>query len=72
MHDEVVAVFVFARLFRDHCVWSDAIVEPTRLFDHNPGDVSNQRPDIFIRNPRGSGKQVIIDVALAGIDGWSI
>ena len=51
----------------------DAIVEPTCLFDHNhnPGDVSNQRPDIFIRNPRNSGKQVIIDVALTGVDGQS-
>ena len=59
MHDEVAAVV--ARLFRS--LRLDAIVELTRLFDHNPGDVSNQRPDIFIRNPRGSGKQVIIDVA---------
>ena len=67
LHDEVVAVV--ARLFRS--LRLDAIVEPTRLFDHNPGDVSNQRPDIFIRNPRGSGKQVIIDVALTGIDGQS-
>ena len=52
----------------------DVIVEPTRLFDHNPdnpGDVSNQRPDIFIRNPRGASNLVIIDVALTGIDGQS-
>ena len=67
LHDEVVAVV--ARLFRS--LRLDAIVEPTRLFDNNLGDVSNQRPDIFIGNPRGSGKQVIIDVALTGIDGQS-
>ena len=65
--DEAVAVV--ARLFRS--LRLDAKVEPTRLFDHNPGDVSNQRPDIFIRNPRGSCKQVIIDVALTGINGQS-
>ena len=68
MHDEVVAVV--ARLFRS--LRLDVIVEPTRLFDHNPdnpGDVSNQRPDIFIRNPRGASNLVIIDVALTGIDG---
>ena len=67
LHDEVVAVV--ARLFRS--LRLDAIDEPTRLFDHNPGDVSNQRPDVFIRSPRGSGKQVINDVALTGIDGQS-
>ena len=30
-----------------------------------------QRPDIFIRNPRGLGRQVIIDVAATGVDGQS-
>ena len=67
LHDEAVAVV--ARLLRS--LRLDDIVEPTRLFDHNLGDVNNQRPDIFIRNPRGSGKQVIIDVALTGVDGQS-
>ncbi len=70
LHDEVVAVV--ARLFRS--LRLDVIVEPTRLFDHNPdnpGDVSNQRPDIFIRNPRGASNLVIIDVAVTGIDGQS-
>ena len=70
LHDEVVAVV--ARLLRS--LRLDVIVEPTRLFDHNPdnpGDVSNQRPDIFIRNPKGASKLVIIDVALTGIDGQS-
>ena len=49
----------------------DAIVKPTRLFDHASGEVSNQRPDIFLRNPRGLGKQVIIGVALTRVDGQS-
>ena len=31
----------------------------------------SQRPDIFLRNPRGLGRQVIIDVAVAGVDGQS-
>ena len=48
----------------------DVIVEPTSLFGDNLGDVSNQRPDIHIRNPRKS-RQVIIDVALTGVDGQS-
>ena len=37
----------------------------------NPEDASNQRPDIFIRNPRGLGRQAIIDVAVTGVDGQS-
>ena len=28
-----------------------------------------QRPDIFLRNPRGLGRQVVIDVAVTGVDG---
>ena len=32
-----------------------------RLFSNADEDASNQRPDIFIRNPRGLGRQVIID-----------
>ena len=28
----------------------------------------NQRPDIFIRNPRGLGRQVIINIAVTGVD----
>ena len=65
MHDEVVAAV--ARLFKS--LRLDAIVEPTRLFDHNSGEVSNQRPDISLRSPRGLGEQVIVDVALTGIGG---
>ena len=67
MHDEVVALV--ARLLRS--LRLDAVVEPTRLFDHNPGDVGDQRPDVFIRSPRNSGKRIIIDVALTGVDSQS-
>ena len=49
----------------------DAIVEPTRLFTDAVEDPSNQRPDIFLRNPRGLGRQIIIDVAVTGVDGQS-
>ena len=66
LHDEVVAVVAW--LFRS--LRLDVIVEPTSLFSDNLGDVSNQRPDIHIRNPRKS-RQVIIDVALTGVDGQS-
>ena len=58
-----------AKLFRS--LRLDAIVEPLRLFSDADEDASNQRPDIFIRNPRGLGRQVIIDVAVTGIDGQS-
>ena len=58
LHDEVVTIV--AKLFRTLRV--DAIVEPTRLFANAAEDASNQRPDIFLRNPRGQ-QQIIIDVA---------
>ena len=48
LHDEVVAMV--AKLFRS--LRLDAIVEPLRLFSDADEDASNQRPDIFIRNPR--------------------
>ena len=67
LHDEVVAIV--AKLFRT--LRLDAIVEPMRLFANAGEDASNQRPDIFIRNPRGLGRQVIIDVAVTGVDGQS-
>ena len=67
LHDEVVAMV--AKLFRT--LRLDAIVEPMRLFGNADEDASNQRPDIFIRNPRGLGRQVIIDVAVTGVDGQS-
>ena len=49
LHDEVVTMV--AKLFRTLRV--DAIVELTRLFTDAAEDASNQRPDIFLRNPRG-------------------
>ena len=43
-------------------------LEPMHLFsDFEPDD--NRRPDILIRNPYGGGKQIIIAVAVTGIDG---
>ena len=67
LHDEVVAMV--AKLFRT--LRLDAIVEPMRLLADVTEDPGNQRPDIFIRNPRGLGKQVIIDDAVTGVDGQS-
>ncbi len=29
----------------------------------------NRRPDILLRNPFGGGRQVILDVAVTGVDG---
>ena len=63
LHDEVVAMV--AKLFR--ALRLDAIVEPMRLFSNADEDATNKRPDIFIRNPRGLGRQVIIDVAVTGV-----
>ena len=62
-------VAIVAKLFRT--LRLDAIVEPMRLFANAGEDASNQRPDIFIRNPRELGRQVIIDVAVTGVDGQS-
>ena len=41
-----------------------------KIIDLSEGG-NNQRPDILLRNPRGFGRQVIIDVAITGIDGQS-
>ena len=46
----------------------DAVVEPIRIFADLSGVGNNQRPDILLRNPRGFGRQVIIDVAITEID----
>ena len=67
LHDEVVSLL--ARLFR--CLRMDAIVEPVSIFSDLTGGGNGQRPDILLRNPRGFGRQVIIDVAITGIDGQS-
>ena len=64
LHDEVVSLL--ARLFR--CLRVDAIMEPMRIFANVSGGGNNQRPDILLRNPRGFGRQVIIDVEITGID----
>ena len=66
LHDEVVSLL--ARLFR--CLRVDAIVEPIRIFADLFGGGNSRRPDILLRNPRGFGRQVIIDVAITGIDGF--
>ena len=42
-----------------------------RLFNDVAEDACNQRPDIFLRDPRRLGRQVIIDVAVTGVDGQS-
>ena len=62
-------VAMVAKLFRT--LRLDVIVEPTRLFNNADEDASSKRPDIFIRNPRGLGRQVIIDVAVTGVDDQS-
>ena len=49
----------------------DAIEEPIRIFADVSGGGNNQRPDILLRSPRGFGRQVIIDVAITGVDGQS-
>ena len=67
LHDGVV--LLLAKLFRS--LRLDAIVEPIRLFDEASGDRNNQRPDILLRRPRGFGRQIILDVAVTGIDGQS-
>ena len=51
LHDEVV--FILAKLFR--------VVEPLRIFSDAAPEAANQRPDILLRNPRGFGRQVILE-----------
>lgn len=45
-------------------------MEPMRLFAEFAGDKCNV-PDILLRNPRGFGGQIILDVPVTGIDGQS-
>ena len=49
----------------------DIIYHSYSVFDEASGDRNNQRPDILLRNPRGFGRQIILDVAVTGIDGQS-
>ena len=59
-------VHIIVTLFR--LLGLSVALEPMNLFsDFEPDD--NRRPDILIRNPYGGGKQIIIDVAVTGIDG---
>ena len=67
LHDEVVSLL--AKLFR--CIRVDAIVEPILLFVEASGDGNDQRPDVLLRNPRGFGRHIILDVAVNGIDDQS-
>ena len=62
-------MLLLAKLFRS--LRLDAIVEPIRLFAEAMGYRNSQRPDILPRNPRGFGRQVIMDVAVTGLDGQS-
>ena len=39
----------------------DAIVDPIPLFAEDSVRMSIQCPDILLRNPRGSGRQIILD-----------
>ena len=56
----------FAWLFRTLGV--SVCLEPLGLFNEIYPD-DNRRPDILLRNPFGGGRQVILDVAVTGIDG---
>ena len=64
-----MAVAVVAKVFRSLRI--DVVVEPMGLFTDLHKEESNQRSDIFLRSPRGFGGQVIIDVAVTGVDGQS-
>ena len=43
-----------------------------RLYAEVAEDRINQRPNIFLRNLRGLGRQIILDVAVIEIDGQFI
>ena len=49
----------------------DAIVEPLRIFSDATPEASNQRPDILLRNLKGFGRQMTLDVAVTAVDGQS-
>ena len=46
------------------------LLEPMHLFE-NIQDEDNRRPDILISNPYGGGPQIILDVAVTGVNGQS-
>ena len=45
-------------------------LEPIGLFADLFAEDS-RRPDVFIRNPYGSGDQILVDVAVTGVNGQS-
>ena len=64
LHDNVVHTIVILLC----SIGLSVALEPMHAFsDSEPDD--NRRPDILIRNPYGGGRQIIIDVAVTGIDG---
>ena len=67
-----VEYFIFNKIIsRSLCV--DATLEQLWLFAGVDTDDSYQRPDIVVllRNPRGFGRHVILDMAVTGIDDQS-
>ena len=40
-----------------------------RIFTEASASGNSQRPDVLLRNPRGLGRQIIIDIAVTGIEG---
>ena len=63
-HDNLVHVIV--KLLR--LLGLSVDLEPYDMFRNSEPD-DGRRPDIFLRNPHGGGRQIIIDVALTGTDG---
>ena len=45
-------------------------LEPLHLFENIQAE-DNRRPDILINNPYGGGPQIILDVAVTGVNGQS-
>ena len=64
LHDNLVHVIVM--LLR--LLGLSVDLEPLNMFRNSEPD-DGRRPDIFLRNPHGGGRQTIIDVAVTGIDG---
>ena len=66
LHDDVVHLLVI--LLRS--IGLVVILEPLHLFENLQAD-DNRRPDICINNPYGGGPQIILDVAVTGVNGQS-
>ena len=45
-------------------------LEPIGLFVDILSD-DNRRPDVFIRSPYGGGSQILVDMAVTGVNGHS-